>query len=281
MRWSVLIFIWVIGSICEATPLAGPTFAKGEAPKLESDEFDGTELNLEKWQKEPIGDGWVWLGRPPGLFSPESVTVKNGKMNVTVSELETPVIKNDNEFIYQGAIVRSKHAGKTGWYFETRMKANATEMSSTFWLMTKGKTRKKLELDIVECVGKVRPDAENWVKDWAEEMHSNMIHRVNKFNPKSVSRKNSVKMPTKNWERFYVYAAWWKSKDEVQFFLDGKHVYSIKPNVEWDVPAFIQMAIETYDWNPVPKNGGMVRAGNWQQRTTQYDWVRVWKPKER
>ena len=30
------------------------------------------------------------------------------------------------------------------------------------------------------------------------------------------------------------------------FFLDGKHVYSVTPSVDWDVPAYIQMAIETY-----------------------------------
>lgn len=53
---------------------------------------------------------------------------------------------------------------------------------------------------------------------------------------------------TKNHERFYVYGAWWKSKDEILFCLDGKHVYSVTPSVDWDVPAFIQMAIEVYDW---------------------------------
>lgn len=157
------------------------------------------------------------------------------------------------------------------------MKANATEMSSTFWLMTKGRGKKKLELDIQECVGKISPKAASWARTWDQVYHSNCIHRVNRYNPVKVQRQGSIPTETKNHERFYLYGAWWKSTEEVQFFLDGKYVYSIKPNVAWDVPAFIQMAIETYDWNPVPEDGGMVKRGNWEQRTTKYDWVRVWK----
>jgi hypothetical protein len=74
-----------------------------------------------------------------------------------------------------------------------------------------------------------------------------------------------------------VYGAWWKSPEEIRFYLDGKYAYSIHPKVAWDVPAYIQMAIETYDWNPLPEDGGLVESGTWEQRTTQYEWVRTWK----
>jgi hypothetical protein len=37
------------------------------------------------------------------------------------------------------------------------------------------------------------------------------------------------------------------------------------------------MAIETYDWNPIPPDGGFVESGTKDQRTTQYEWVRVWR----
>ncbi len=43
------------------------------------------------------------------------------------------------------------------------------------------------------------------------------------------------------------------------------------------MPAYIQMAIETYDWNPIPDDGGLVEHGTREERTTQYDWVRTWK----
>lgn len=172
--------------------------------------------------------------------------------------------------------MRSQQPGQLGWYFETRMKANQTAMSSTFWLMSKG-SPKKLELDIQECVGRTSDLTERWAKTWDQVFHSNLIHRTSATNPQKVQRQGSVVTETKNWERYYTYGAWWKSVNEVQFFLDGKYVYSITPSVEWDVPGFIQMAIETYDWNPVPADGGLVKSGSWEQRTTKYDWVRTWR----
>jgi hypothetical protein len=282
----MLNYLWFLPVFVSLSPgLTGPTFQPDFDPTPEgkkwelvenmSDEFNGSSLDLAKWQAKPRGNGWMWDGRPPGFFHERNVKVKDGKMNVTVSEMEKPTIK----WRYQGAIVRSLNAGEPGWYYETRMKANATEMSSTFWLMTKSRGKKKLELDIQECVGKISPKAEQWARTWDAVFHSNCIHRKNRHNPSPVQRQGSIPTETKNHERYYIYAAWWKSTDEVQFFLDGKYVYSIKPSIVWDVPAFIQMAIETYDWNPVPEDGGMVKRGNWEQRTTKYDWVRVWKLK--
>ncbi|MBM3878222.1 MAG: hypothetical protein FJ387_00625 [Verrucomicrobia bacterium] len=53
---------------------------------------------------------------------------------------------------------------------------------------------------------------------------------------------------------------------------------NVEPKVAWDAPSFIHMAIETYDWNPIPDDGGLVDTGTWDQRTTRYDWVRTWEP---
>ncbi len=113
-----------------------------------SDEFDGTALDHGRWQDEPEGNGWKWDGRPSGLFKRSNVTVEDGKRRVTVGKLDESVTTNGKTFTHQGAIVRSLSAGHAGWYFECKMKANSTVMSSTFWLMTKGNTRKKLECDI-------------------------------------------------------------------------------------------------------------------------------------
>ncbi len=50
---------------------------------------------------------------------------------------------------------------KSPWmHFECRMKANKTVMSSTFWLMTKKDTTKKLELEIQECVDRTTDKTE-------------------------------------------------------------------------------------------------------------------------
>ena len=276
----------LITLISAAFAYAQPVFVAGHDPKPSdqswkpvttlSDEFDGTSLDATKWQSNPIGNGWVWDGRPPGLFRASNVTVKDGMMNVTVGKLDKPVVKNGNTFTHQGAIVRSINPGHVGWYFECRMKANKTVMSSTFWLMTKGNTKKKLELDIQECAGRTTDKTERWGQNWDQIFHSNTIHRRNPFNPENVQLQARMKTATKNSERFFVYGAWWKSPEEIQFYLDGHHAYSIRPKIAWDVPAYIQMAVETYSWNPIPEDGGLVESGTREERTTQYDWVRTW-----
>lgn len=266
---------------------AQPFFSPGQDPKpagevwakveVMSDEFDAAALDPSKWQSKPVGNGWGWDGRPPALFRASNVAVQDGTMRVTVGKLDPLVVKGDRVFTHQGAIVRSLNAGRVGWYFECRMKANKTVMSSTFWLMTKNDTAKKLELDIQECVGRTTDRTEAWGKDWDQIFHSNAIHRTNRFNSRKVQLQARLKTGTKNWERFYVYGAWWKSPKEIQFYLNGEYAYSIHPEIAWDVPAYIQMAIETYDWNPIPDDGGLVEHGTRDERTSQYDWVRTWK----
>lgn len=261
----------------------GP-FVKKRIPGVEwkpviemTDEFNGRRVDEDKWQIEPKGNGWNWIGRVPGLFLADNVAVDDGKLKVTVSKLDGPETINGKEFLYQGAIVRSHHAGEPGWFFECKMKANATEMSSTFWLMTKGHTIKKLEMDIQECVGTISDNADPWVNGWDRIFHSNLIHRQNQHNPEPLQIQKGIKLEKENHKRFYTYGAWWKSEREVLFYLDGEHVYTLVPEVDWDVPAYIQMAIETYDWNPVPERGSMVERGSLEERQTQYEWVRTWR----
>ena len=266
-----------------------PFFQDGEDPKPNektwhlidklSDEFEGNTLNLKKWQEEPIGNDWVWDGRPPALFKASNVIVKDGKLNVTVGKLDTPVVKNGKTFTHQGGIVRALNPGNVGWYFECKMKANATVMSSTFWLMSKYDCEKKEELDIQECVGRLTEKTADWAKQWDEIFHSNAIHRKTDCHPEPKRDQDFVITETKNHERFYVYGAWWKSPTEILCFLDGKYAYTLNPTVTWDMPAFIHMAIETYDWNPIPDDGCLVESGTWEERTTKYDWVRAWQLK--
>lgn len=269
-----------------AEPPTGPTFAEGQDPapagtrwvpvEAMSDEFDGVEIDHTKWQTEPLSNGWGWIGRAPGLFRAENVRLEDGEMRVTVGTLAEPETHHGERYTYEGAIVRSIAPGEPGMYFETRMRANATEMSSTFWLMTKDRRGMRQELDIQECVGRLSPHAKKWARTWDQIFHSNLI-RTETGKPGKTQFQESIGLPTKNHERFYVYAGWWKSTEEVQFFLNGEYAYSLHPDVAWDMPKYLQMAIETYDWNPVPEDGGLIASGTPEQRTTRYDWIRVWR----
>lgn len=282
----------ILGLLCFGFSIANaqnaPTFNSGQDPKPSgkkwvkvdnmSDEFDGTSLNGAKWQSEPVGNGWTWVGRPPGLFDKDAVSVAGGNMRVTVSKLNSPQWVNGKEFLYEGAIVRSINSGQHGWYYECKMKANATTMSSTFWLMSKNSNcNTKLELDIQECVGRTTSLTDSWASNWDQIYHSNAIHRTTSCVPTPVQKQGSIPTNVKNHERYFVYGCWWKSPTELRFYLDGQYVYSITPSTNFNVEAWLQMAIETYDWNPVPAGGGKVASGTWAERTTQYDWIRTWK----
>lgn len=287
VRWAFLLTLIVVSAKCVAQ--TQPFFADGHAPtpdgkswqlvELLSDEFEGSQLDPTKWTADPKFKGFGWIGRPPGLFQPESVTIKDGKLQVTVGVLDSPKTIKGNQYKYHGAIIRSVHPIRPGWYCECRMKANATEMSSTFWLMTPAGAPKRLELDIQECIGRTTELTEGWARNWDQVFHSNLIQWSVGDHREKVQNQASVETETKNSQRFSVYGAWWKSPREIRFYLDGKYVYSLIPGVDWDIPAHYQMAIETYDWNPVPADGGMVASGTAEQRTTHYDWVRTWKLK--
>lgn len=254
-----------------------PEEANWELVVKMSDEFKGDALNLTKWQADPMTNGWGWVGRPPAIFLERNVRVDDGKMKVIVGKLDEPVNVGGDRFVYEGAIVRSLLPAAPGMYVECRMKANATEMSSTFWLMTKGDTSLSQELDIQECIGKPVPEAVNWAQNWDQIFHSNMIRRNPDLEPERVQLQDQRSMEGKNSDNFHVYGAWWKSQREVLFYLDGEYQYTIRPEVDWNMPAYIHMAIETYDWNPVGDTGTLIEHGTLEERTTQYDWIRTWR----
>ncbi|MGC6506195.1 MAG: family 16 glycosylhydrolase [Coraliomargaritaceae bacterium] len=242
-----------------------------------SDEFEGKGLDFSRWQTEPMTNGWGWLGRPPGLFMTDNVSVDSGTLKVVVSKLKEPVEIQGDRFVYKGAIVRSLEAVEPGMFIECRMKANAKEMSSTFWLMTKGGVPQSYEMDIQECIGVPSTEVEKWGQNWDRIFHSNLIHVDYSNDGARTQLQNQVSMEEPNYTEYHVYGAWWKSEREIQFFLNGEYAYSLYPEIDWNVPSYIHMAIETYSWNPVPDVGTKIEKGTLEERTTFYDWVRTWR----
>ena len=268
-----------------------PTFLKGENPAKNgkwtlvpefSDEFNGDSLDQAKWCADPEWDNWQWLGRVPGLFQEKNANVKDGSLQIEVGFLEEPIDKvsygvSRNYTLY-GALVRNRKPSPVGYYFECRMKMNKSEMGGGFWLNThpqRNTWEKQHEIDIQECVGCTSDITENWGKNWDYIMHSNAINT-----PKNERDQDMVLLKTKNHANYHVYGAWWKSPTEIICFLDGKHVYTLTPPVPFSTPSHIQMSIEYYDWNPIPEDGGKLKILSKEDRTSHYDWVRVWKISE-
>ncbi len=281
-----------LGSSVAKAP-SSPTFQDGQDPLKEgkwslvkrvSDEFNGKELDSSKWTADPQANGWGWLGRVPQLFDPNAVSVKEGSMQILVGKYPKPVEKKSysrtDTYKYHGGIVRSLEAdGLMGYYYECRLKMGKTEMGGGFWLNVHPKVKpQRHEIDIVECVGCISPHMNDWQRKtkWDQVMHSNAINTTGK--PKNKDA-NYVNIPTKNHENYHVYGAWWKSPDEILFFLDGKHVYTLVPPVGFSLPSFVQFSIEMYDWNRIPDDGGMVASLPKEDRIYKYDWVRVWSVK--
>lgn len=265
---------------------SGPYFQHGEDPKPSdkkwklvkkmSDEFNGDRVDQKKWQIS--GQGWI--GRSPGLFQAENIKVKDGKLQVTAKKLPKPIIKNGQTFTHGGGYAGSYAAMKYG-YYECRMKANKTFMSSTFWLINDrsgapGCNNRTTELDIQECVGEIVNDAE-WMINFDQKMNSNTHSRdiPEGCDFEKGSNKSSGAIGGKVYDDYHVYAVWWKSKDEILFFLDGKFQSKVKPPADFNLDMHLRMVVETYNWNLVPADGGMNMPA--EDRTTYYDWVRSWK----
>ncbi|MFY0607653.1 MAG: family 16 glycosylhydrolase [Cyclobacteriaceae bacterium] len=263
-----------------------PTFAEGHNPgpnekkwvmvdKL-SDEFDGATLNESKWNNaDPRG----WRGRAPGLFVENTVSLNEGHLKITNYQLDKSVVLNEETYTHAGGHLVSRKSAEVGQYFECKMKSSKTFMSSTFWLINEmkemeGCDRRVTELDIQESVGQITTDAQ-WAQQFNRQMNSNTHSR-------HVTCEDSVgilgskgDLSGMAYDDFHVFGAWWKSPNEILFFLDGQLVNTVEPVADFNLPMYIRIVSETYDWNPTPPDGGMT--GSTEDRTTYYDWVRVWE----
>ncbi|SNR55762.1 HYR domain-containing protein [Lutibacter agarilyticus] len=257
-----------------------PTGKKWTKVENLSDEFNNGTFDDSKWHRDPATDGFGWIGRPPGLFEADNVSVSDGNLNVTTLKYQTPKVVNGKNFTHGGAIIRSKNSGGVGNYYECRMKANKTVMSSTFWLAFKENCPRKLELDIQECVGRVHSGTDTWANNFDNIYHSNIFLHKRTCNGVTNEEKRSQKGVTlteKNYSRYFVYGCWWKSETEILFYLDGEYSFTLTPPTNYDIEGFITMAIETYDWNPIDPNSNLFETGSFDDLSTKYDWVRTWK----
>jgi len=248
-----------------------------------SDEFNGSSFDDTKWHRDPASDGFGWYGRPPALFESKNVSVSNGNLNVTVEKLASSKTVSGNNYTHGGSIIRSKTTAKPGMYYEARMQANKTVMSSTFWIAYKQNCfsgpERKLELDIQECVGRFSGTAD-WAVDYANAFASNTWRHSRPCDVSvSEQRPGKTVLTEKNNSRFFVYACWWKSPTEMLFYLDGEYTHSITPSTNFDLEGHITMAIETYDWNPIDA-ANIIETGSVDDRSTKYDWIRTWELKD-
>jgi hypothetical protein len=271
IRLSIPIFVaftWVTPS--HAAPPPPPEGYRWVPNPSFTDEFNGDTLDTSKW----FDYNPKWKGRPPAKFIPSAISLKDGFLHIRNSMLPVP----DGEYTIACGAVTSRAPAAFYGYYEARMKASNSPMSSTFWLTNRatkvGNLNVSHELDIVEAVGITTATLES-LKNWGKYMHSNTHIKASEAS-KSITTPKQVLVEPPVSKAFHTYGAWWVDAKTIHVYLDDKHVYTMHPSTSYsatpfDRPMQMNMVTETYDWQIPPTPGSLKDPAN---NTTYYDWVR-------
>ncbi|MDO6802314.1 family 16 glycosylhydrolase [Wenyingzhuangia sp. 1_MG-2023] len=249
-----------------------------------SDEFNGEKLDASKW----LDHHPTWKGREPGIFLPSQVSVNNGYMQIKGKKLKKDTIVKaygrELTFNIAGGAVVSKKAAFLG-YYECRVKAAATTMSTTFWFSTTGSEngpngcdKYGQEWDIQECIGRtgdflgnhfangMNSNGHFWYTDCDKKKHDLRAPAV-KFDNTELASKD-----------FHVYGGWWKNEKEASFYYDDrkpKHMkfYDKVVGKPFNRPMYMRLVSETYPfpWIELPTDKELADD---TKNTVYYDWVR-------
>jgi len=247
---TIIIFFMLI--LYSALIQGQPTFLADNDPKPDnmnwvkienlSDEFNDGNLNGAKWNSNPQidltgGTSGVFLGNAPGIFEQGNVSPK-----MVAGESRS----------YGGGKVDSRNILRPGYYMEARMKANQTIMSSAFWLLPNetcqqlGNQRRQ-EIDIQECIGRTNAQTPFWARFWNKIFHSNAIALEGCGNSRD-QKQGVTNLQQENSQSFRIYGCWWKSPNELLFYLDGVYQYTIVPGVPFTQNMHYRLSSNLYAW---------------------------------
>lgn len=188
--------------------------AQTEGKKLMwADEFNQPSLNLDHWSIK-LGDGCPnlcgWGNNERQIYTDTNHLMRNGNL-VIQAQLQ------DGQYTSTRITTKDKVAYTYG-YFEVRAKLPTGQgVWPAFWMLGSNITKVGWplcgEIDILEYVGK--EPGEIFTSLHTQASHGNTIN----------SKK--TKLP-KIEEGFHVYGADW-NKDHIEFFVDGKSVYTFIP----------------------------------------------------
>ena len=252
-----------------------------------SDEFNGTQLDTTKWfDHHP-----TWIGRVPGIFLSSQVSVKDGFLQIKGEKMkkDTLVHAYNKDLIYNiaGGAVVSKQSVLFG-YYESKIKAAATSMSTTFWFSTnkhypgaKGCDNYGLEWDIHESIGRNGDFQGNF---FANGMHSNSHYWYNDCDKERHDYRAAAIVfnnPEVSSARFHVYGGWWRDEQTASYYYNNrepKHqkFYDKVSGKPFDKPMYMRLVSETYPfpWIELPNDAELADP---TKNTVYYDWVRGYK----
>ncbi|HBO44209.1 MAG TPA: glycoside hydrolase [Planctomycetaceae bacterium] len=222
-----------------------------------SDEFEGQELDLNKWNR---GLYW-WKGRRPALFRDHNVTVSDGNLHLTMRKEKVPEeFEKMGYKDYTSAALHSKSRSSYG-YYEVKAKPMNSAGSSSFWFQVEDVPGWRTEIDVFEIGGKA--------KGWEHKVNMNLhvFHTPTEKEHWSVG--GAWKAPWRLADDYHIYGLEW-GKDEIRYYVDGVLVRSVE-NTHWHQPLFLIFDSETMpDWFGLPNDNDL-------PSTFSIEYVRAWK----
>ncbi|MBB6431570.1 family 16 glycosylhydrolase [Algisphaera agarilytica] len=261
---AIALILAAFTSTAVALPPA-PEGYKWEKQEAFSDEFNGDELDKFKWRTyHPF---WH-TGRAPGRFTADTISVKDGKLQIKNRMLDQP---QDGYTIACGSVTSISEDAHYG-YYEVSMKASSVNLSSTFWFTNRPHYGVHHEIDVIEAVG---GDPK------FEIMRLGMKSNTHTFTDKGqqFSQGGSTKLNVPADEAFQRYGMWWKDANTIDMYYEGEYAFTIHPKTDvsdtpFDRPMFMCLVTETYDWQPPPTAEDLADD---TRNTTYYDWVRAYR----
>jgi beta-glucanase (GH16 family) len=243
----------------DALPLSDQTDQGGwERYELQSDEFEGVELDPNKWWPKNPG----WLGRQPAFFYPGNVHVSDGKLHLTMRKQEVAEMPKDKGYhSYTSAAVQSKTTIKYG-YFEVKAKPMKSHGSSSFWFYD-STPEWWTEIDVFEIGGGAAG---------FEKKYNMNVHVFRTPTQKQHWSAGGVWAADSNLsDDYHVYGLEW-DRDRIKWYFDGVLVRWVE-NTHWHQLLTLNFDSETMpQWFGLPKDSDL-------PCTYSIEYVRVWKKK--
>ena len=276
----------LVGEV-EVAPASDPLNEGGWVLNEEvSDEFEGKELNREKWFIEgQDGDYYIWKGRPPSQFAEHNAIVEDGKLKIrTQWEPDFEFVKenysdgnnNDKYGEWEGkpfpvttAGVITKKRFLNG-YMEAKTKTGNAAITGAFWAIGY-----EQELDVFEQMG--NPKATDGKKlDIEADGTKITIHDWSPpaKRPTWVWKHKDNKLPFRTADEFHVFGVEW-GIDYLKYFMDGKLVAETTQDElgsEWVLnnPMEVWFDSEIFKWLGLPTAEEL-------PVDFEIDYVRVWQ----
>ncbi len=205
-----------------------------------SDEFDGDEIDTDKWNvhDEPaVRKGAYW--------TKDMLSVKDGALHITTKYVD------GLGWCCEGIDTRGKFEQTQG-YFELRCKlSKGTGLWSAFWLMNDNMTNidssgeDGVEVDIMEAAFYKMPG--DWKNMVSHDIHYDGYGTLTQRT--TIARKFIVE--GNPYEEYHTYGFEW-TDDEYTFYIDGKESMSTDFGGICKVPEYLLLSTEVYGDNLVP-----------------------------